>query len=218
MKIGQASFVFAALAAVSPAHAQFLRAYDANSGIASNQAGIFFNLDATSGTDLAITGFDFRTWSPGTDVNVTLYTRRGGFAGRTTDPAAWTNLGTTAVAQTGGLAQSNFIDTPDFVVRGGSTRGVYFYVESAGIGYATSALSPFRGRFIGDGTLRLEAGVSRNALFGGQRFGAPEAGTYRGFAGNIYYNTIPSPASAAVLGLAALTLTTRRRRGLAQTR
>jgi hypothetical protein len=218
MKIGQASFVFAALALVSPAHAQFLRAHDANSGIASNNAGVFFNLDATSGTDLSITGFDFYTWSRGFDVDVTLYTRRGGFAGRTADPGAWTKLGTTEVSRTGGLAQSDFIDTPDFVVRAGATTGVYFFVEKSGIGYATSALGSFRGRFIDDGTLRLEAGVSRNALFGGQRFGAPESGSFRGFAGNVYYNTIPSPASAAVFGLAALSLTTRRRRDSVQSR
>lgn len=216
MKIRHASFLFAALAMVTPAHAQVFRAHNANSGIASDRAGIFFNLSAIGGEDLSITGFDFHTWSPGTDVDITLYTRRGGFSGFTADPTAWINLGTTAVTSTAGLAATDFVDTPDFAVNVSQTIGVYFFIETNGIGYATSAQGLFRGRFIDDGNLRLEAGVSRNALFGGLQFGLPRGGSFRGFSGNIYYGTVPAPAGVVAFGLAGLSLTRRRRRGQLQ--
>ena len=211
MKIRHASFLFAALAMVTPAHAQVLRAHNANSGIASDRAGIFFNLSAIGGQDLSITGFDFHTWSPGTNIDITLYTRRGGFSGFTANPAAWTNLGTTTVAHTAGLAATAFVDTPNFAVNFGETIGVYFFIETNGIGYANSAQGLFRGRFIDDGTLRLEAGVSRNALFGGSQFGLPSGGSFRGFSGNVYYETIPAPAGIAMMGVAGLFAPRRRR-------
>ncbi len=216
MKIRHAAFLLAALAIVTPAQAQVLRAHKGNSGIASDGAGIFFNLSAIGGRDLSITGFDFHTWLRGANVDVTLYTRRGSYAGFTTDPASWTNQGTTTVASTAGLAAPNFVDTPDFTVSVGKETGVYFFIETNGIGYATSAQGVFRGQFIDDGNLRLEAGVSRNALFGGMQFGLPSGGSYRGFAGNIHYGAIPAPAGVVVLGFASLVLTQRRQRGQPQ--
>lgn len=211
MKNGSATFLIAILAIAAPAHAQVLRAHGANSGLASDGAGVFMNLSSIGTDDLSITGFDFHTWTPGNNIDVTIYTRSGGFSGFTADPGAWINHGTTTVTRTNGLAQSNYVDTPNFAVNVGSLTGVYFFIETNGIGYSTSSHGSFRGPLINDGRLMLEAGVSRNELFGGQQFGLPSAGSYRGFAGNVYYKAIPAPAGAIVLGLAGLALTRRRR-------
>lgn len=211
MKTRRAVIVVVGLAVANAAHAQVLGGHPAGSGIASNGAGVFFNLRSIDGHDLSITGFDFYTWTRGTGVDVTVYTRAGGFAGFTTSPGAWTDRGATTVATTAGLAGMDFVDTPDFVVPAGGVTGVYFHIGTNGIAYGTSAQSWFRGRFIDDGQLQLEAGVSRSALFGGVQYGVAGTGPFRGFSGNIYYRVIPAPAGLALLGLGGLVAARRRR-------
>ncbi len=211
MKTRRAVIVVVGLALANAAHAQVLHGHPAGSGIASDGAGIFFNLRSIDGRDLSITGFDFYTWTRGFGVDVTVYTRPGGFAGFTTSPGAWTDQGTSTVAATTGLAGMDFVDTPDFVVRAGGVTGVYFHIGTNGIGYGTSAQSSFRGRFIDDGHLQMEAGVSRSALFGGAQYGVAGTGPFRGFSGNIYYSAIPGPASLSLLSLVGLASMWRRR-------
>ena len=211
MKTRRAVIVVVGLGLANAVHAQVLQGHPAGTGIASDGAGVFFNLRSIDGYDLSITGFDFYTWTPGTGVEVTVYTRPGGFDGFTTSPGAWTDRGATTVAATTGLAGMDFVDTPDFVVRAGGVTGVYFHIGTNGIGYGTSAQSSFRGRFIDDGHLQLEAGVSRSALFGGAQYGVAGTGPFRGFSGNVFYSVIPAPASLWFLGFVAMTTMRRRR-------
>ena len=180
-----------------------------STGLSGDGGGVFFDLEAIGGSPLQVVGFDFNTWSAGTNVEISVYTKSGTWFGHDTDPGAWT-LHDTVTTDTTGISNEFvriFIDPMNIAT--GDVTGVYFYIATNGIRYASSTSATWQGNPLDDGTMRFHAGIARSALFGGSGFGNGTT-SFRGYAGNILY--IPAPGAIALLGLAGACGVSRRRR------
>lgn len=178
--------------------------------------GMFFDLSAT-GSAVTITSLTTAsTATAGGAFSVELFTRTGSglggpvASGAGSSSAGWTSIGTASATQGGTTSGISLtIDTPDFTIANGSTVGVAMVFTGAGpryLGTGSPALSTFT-----DGPLKLVTGDARTVPFTttGSFF------TSRALTGSISYTSsaVPEPATMAALGLGALGLLRRRRKG-----
>ena len=156
----------------------------------------------TASTAAANSAFSFEVF---TRVNSGLGGPVG--SGPGSSPAGWTSLGIANATQ-GGVASgiSLDVDIPDIFVGSGSTVGVALRFIDAGPRYFGTGSPPLQ--TFTDGTLTLVTGDSRTAPFttGGSFFSS------RGLSGSLTYNTVPEPATMAVMAAGLGVLLRRRRR------
>ena len=184
----------------------------ANNGGATGWA-IFFDVNS-AGSPLTITDMTTAsTATAGANFTVEVFTRTGSglggpvTAGPGSSPAGWTSLGT-AVATQGATSQgiSLPINIPDTSVGTGVT-GVAVLCTGAGPRYFGTGTGPYQ--TFNDGNLNLVTGDARSVPF------TPTGSWFapRGLSGSlIYSNTVPEPASATLLMVAAAGAVARRRR------
>lgn len=173
----------------------------------NGQSGAMFDLTNIGSNPIVITGWDYRLFTTsavsGTQ-GIEVYFSLGGYAGKETNPAAWTLLGQTTVSIVPG-------PTPIHAAIGGLTinpgekYGIYFTRDNTG---STQSIAYTNGtgsnQVYMNSELLLEAGVGKSYPFG-------STFSPRVWNGTVYYDIIPAPGAAALLGLGGLVAIRRRR-------
>jgi len=175
----------------------------------NGSGGIFLELTSL-GPQLNITGFEtYYASVAGSAVAVEIYTRPGTYAGYTASSVGWTLLETVNTNSAGPnrLAMAT-LSTP-ISIGAHETLAVYLAGITSGGGLRyTGGLSVPQTTW-STAELQLVSAIARttNVPFGGTQF------TPRTFAGVLYYEEVPEPASMGLagLGLAALVVWRRRK-------
>ncbi len=170
--------------------------------------GVMFDVTNVSASTLRLTGqFNLNDDGTATDLYEVWY-RAGSYVGNTGSSSGWTLLGTgDGVGQ--GRGNRTFIDVGNTLdISAGQTFGVAIFVDAtldgmtatSSIGYSSGAVN------VSDGNLSLSAGAAKGFnLNGGSPF---EGATFspRSLQGEVFYQPVPEPASALILGLGAILL------------
>jgi hypothetical protein len=153
------------------------------------------------------------TAGAGMEFSVEVLTRPGSGlggpvgSGPGSSPTGWTSLGV-ANARQGGIAGSvsNLIDIPDILVPAGETVGVALRFHGAGPRYFSTG-SPIYGVYT-TGILEAMTGDVRSAPFGPTgSFSSP-----REMVGDLWFYTVPEPATLGMLAVSVAYLASRKRR------
>ena len=187
-----------------PAHAQSLQTAAPNNG----SGGVFMNLTA-AGNALNITSFAAPFASAaGNAASVEVWTRAGTYAGFTASNAGWTLVETVAAVSAGTTTFAPITLTSALNIGAGQTLAVYLHGITAGGGLrytGTAAIPPTT--LWSNADLSLFSDVARTGAvpFAGTSF------TPRVFSGIVNYTVVPAPGALALLAVAGLAGTRRRR-------
>jgi len=97
--------------------------------------GAYFDVVASSGKNISVNSFDFHCNSTGT-INVEVWYKPGTYQGFTSNPGAWTQLGTTQmVAGQGSWSPTAVNPGASVTIPSGSTYGFYINCYSGSSGY-----------------------------------------------------------------------------------
>lgn len=158
----------------------------------NNFAGNMFDVQVGA-SGLMITAMDVNLDSRGQTANISLYTRSGTYAGHTDSVAGWTLRDTVFVTSSGDNI-ATFVDFADFTFDAGGLFGLYVtisdYVGSPHMLYTNGS------NVYSNTDLTITTGIGKgNPDFTGSNFSP------RTWNGTLYYETVPEPATLALLGL-----------------
>lgn len=194
--------VLAALPAV--AAAQSITTATPNNG----SGGVFLQLTPAS-SPLSVTAFQtYFSSAAGTPVTVEVWTRPGAYAGFTASNAGWTLHQSVVGTSAGSTVLSGSVSINPLAIPSGGPTSIYLHAVTTGGGIrynGTGTLPPQTTWVNADVTLFSDISRTGAVPFAGSQF------TPRTFSGTIHYSVIPAPAATALLGLAGLAATRRRR-------
>jgi len=174
----------------------------------NGQDGAMFDMTNVGTLPVQITGFDYRLFSGGgagifNTIEVYYVTGGGSYAPHTTNAGAWTLMGTDTV-ETATAPAPIHVNIGGLTINPGETYGLYF----TEIGVAATSVAYTNGngsnQQYNNGEVQLDLGVGKSYPFG-------STFTPRVWNGTIYYNVIPAPGAAALLGIGGLVAIRRRR-------
>ncbi len=144
--------------------------FDDNNGCGG---GNMFDVTASGGTDIAITGFDLNLGVVGTQNVEVYFIPQGTYVGNETNAAAWTQVGTGPITVQGqGTAAPTFVELPaSIVIPSGQTYAIYVFFEAD---YTNGSFT------YSNSDLTIETGVGLCNLFSG-------VNDPRSFNGRVYY-------------------------------
>lgn len=144
--------------------------FDDNNGCGG---GNMFDVTASGGTDIAITGFDINLGVGGTQNVEVYFIPQGTYVGNETNAAAWTQVGTGPITvQSQGITAPTFVELPSsIVIPSGQTYAIYVFFEAD---YTNGSFT------YTNSDLTIETGVGLCSLFGG-------VNDPRSFNGRVYY-------------------------------
>lgn len=137
----------------------------------NGQKGNLFNITNTSGVSIVITGFDQNFWAAGTDAMEVYYLTAGGsYATASTNPAAWTLVGSVAALAHGGPGTAVPLTIPvNVMIPPGGVQGFYVTVTNATTGIVAYTNGTALGAvFASDAFISFHQGVGNVYPFGGQ--------------------------------------------------
>jgi hypothetical protein len=208
MKTGVSLAAVAGLALATVASGQSLSTtFAGGNGLSSPPDAAYFDV-SVGANPLTVTAFDTNTdVALGDRFTIEVHLSVGGFAGKTTDPAAWTlaTLGTGLGNGTGNSVDAVAIDTP-FALAANTVYGVAFVYTSYGAGGGVNYTNGTGGnQAFSNADLSMRLGSSQSTFLVSTLFEP------RVWNGTIYYDVVPAPASIALIGLGGLVATRRRR-------
>jgi hypothetical protein len=165
------------------------------------------NLTAT-GAPLLITQFDVPfAGVAGSAVSVEIWTRPGTYVGFTGSNAGWTLTQTINGTAGGSTVWAPLVLTNPLFLADGALTGVYIHaISGSGLRYTGLSTAPPQTTW-SNSDLTLFSDVARTGLvpFGGTQ------NSPRTFSGVVHYTVIPAPGVLALLGLAGVAASRRRR-------
>ncbi len=204
----KASFVLAVLGLAAASNAQSLTTLFASNNGGSAGGNVYFNITVGANA-ITITGFNTNTSiAAGGSFNFQAWTVAGTYLGNEQNAGAWTQVTTGSGVSAGNDQPSAVTLNNSFTLNANTTYGVALSLSNPiGVGTANHRYTNGTGtnQNFSNADLSIALGAAQNVPFSGSPF------TPRVWNGTVFYDVVPTPASAALLGLGGLVATRRRR-------
>ncbi len=217
------TFALALLAALAgSANADVFGTWD-SSVTATHYGGVAFNVTASGGKDILLTGgFNLNLDLPdATDAteNIEVYYRAGSYVGNVASNAGWTLLGSDVVDVLGTGVKSSANVGASLLIPKGETYALAIFARDGGltgIGYTNPATAGAPGAApttsFSNSDLTLSLGIVKGFGSATNAFSSHTISGQRVWRGELEYQPVPEPASMAALALGAVALLRRRKK------